>query len=56
MTDADATITARSTQPAAPEVTVSRDMVRRVFQELEDDGAIRLDRRQVTLLHPPQPR
>jgi DNA-binding transcriptional regulator YhcF (GntR family) len=27
-------------------------MVRRVFQELEDGGALRVDRRQITLLAP----
>ncbi|HEY8359054.1 MAG TPA: Crp/Fnr family transcriptional regulator [Ramlibacter sp.] len=45
-----------SQQEIAHRVGASRDMVRRVFQELEDDGAIRMDRRQVTLLHAPPPR
>jgi len=45
-----------SQQEIAHRVGASRDMVRRVFQELQDDGAIRMDRRQVTLLHPPGPR
>jgi CRP/FNR family cyclic AMP-dependent transcriptional regulator len=39
-----------SQQEIAHRVGASRDMVRRVFQELEDGGAIRVDRRQITLL------
>lgn len=42
-----------SQQEIAHRVGASRDMVRRVFQDLEADGAIRIDRRQVTLLQPP---
>jgi CRP/FNR family cyclic AMP-dependent transcriptional regulator len=39
-----------SQQEIAHRVGASRDMVRRVFQELEDTGALRIDRRQITLL------
>jgi CRP/FNR family cyclic AMP-dependent transcriptional regulator len=42
-----------SQQEIAHRVGASRDMVRRVFQELQDDGSLRLDRRQVTLLRRP---
>jgi CRP/FNR family cyclic AMP-dependent transcriptional regulator len=42
-----------SQQEIAHRVGASRDMVRRVFQELQDDGSLRLDRRQVTLLARP---
>jgi CRP/FNR family cyclic AMP-dependent transcriptional regulator len=41
-----------SQQEIAHRVGASRDMVRRVFQELEDGGALRVDRRQITLLAP----
>jgi len=36
----------------AQRVGASRDMVGRVFKELQQDGAIRVDRRQITLLAP----
>jgi CRP/FNR family cyclic AMP-dependent transcriptional regulator len=38
-----------SQQEIAHRVGASRDMVRRVFQELEEHGQIRVDRRQITL-------
>jgi CRP/FNR family cyclic AMP-dependent transcriptional regulator len=45
-----------SQQEIANRVGASRDMVRRVFQDLADSGTIRLDRRQITLLRaPPAP-
>ncbi|MDB5749859.1 MAG: hypothetical protein JWP65_280 [Ramlibacter sp.] len=42
-----------SQQEIAQRVGASRDMVRRVFQELQADGAIGIERRQITLLRPP---
>jgi CRP/FNR family cyclic AMP-dependent transcriptional regulator len=42
-----------SQQEIAERVGASRDMVRRVFKELQDDGAISIDRRQIALLKPP---
>jgi CRP/FNR family cyclic AMP-dependent transcriptional regulator len=36
----------------AHRVGASRDMVGRVFKELQEDGSIRVDRRQITLLAP----
>lgn len=45
-----------SQQEIAHRVGASRDMVRRVFQELADQGALRVDRRQITLPGPPAPR
>jgi len=34
----------------ASRVGASRDMVSRVFKELQEDGSIRLDRKQITLV------
>jgi CRP/FNR family cyclic AMP-dependent transcriptional regulator len=42
-----------SQQEIAQRVGASRDMVRRVFLQLEDDGAVRVERRQITLLGAP---
>lgn len=39
----------------ASRVGASRDMVSRVFKELQQDGSIRVDRRQITLLSPAPP-